>query len=143
MGLLSRLLKGGDPPVSDWTDAALGRLVWSDDEEGWVGAHQGLSIVLSRGAEPQPEESVVRYARERLSDPGWMAATLEKAKREAIAEYGLQLGPEIERLQFELINFYARKGHLRIIADLSGGERDRAWRIEYGGLTCEGIGFDT
>jgi hypothetical protein len=46
-------------------------------------------------------------------------------------------------LTLRRIHFYIHdRGGERIIADLDGGKDYRAWRSEYSGTRCEGIGFD-
>ena len=51
---------------------------------------------------------------------------------------------EVVALKYEAINFYRYKSKFnRIIASLGPGEDYRAWRIEFGGTTCEGLGFDS
>jgi hypothetical protein len=32
---------------------------------------------------------------------------------------------------------------MRCFVDLSGGEPDRSWRVEFDAMTCQGFGFDT
>jgi hypothetical protein len=106
MDLSSWFRKPHEPPVREWSDEVLGVLLWSDDEDGWVGKHGELAIVLSRGNEARPSESLCAYARECLSDAALLRRSLERAKREAVTEYGSAYAHEIDGLQFGVVNFY-------------------------------------
>jgi hypothetical protein len=144
MGIFSRLWRRpSEPPVERVSDARLGELAWSPAEDGWVGVHSGVAIVLSRSAGSSPTESLRDYAASFLDDQESLQGAFDEARRGAIAEYGPGLAAEIEGLSISLLNFFERKGRHRMIADLAGGHHDRSWRMEFTGRSCDGIGFDT
>lgn len=142
MGFFSELLKKGEEPQQSFTDAVLGSMTWSKDDEAWFGQHGGKNFSLAYEWTKTPPEELSTYAREVLNDSAWLASSLAEAKERAVEQCGDFYRAEIEALTWGRIHFYLRTGKRRIIADLDGGKDDRLWRIEYGERNCEGIGFD-
>ncbi len=142
MGFLSNLFKKGEDPDKSCSDEVLGLMAWSEDDAAWLGDLKGTRFSVSYECTKHPSDTVVGYAREILSDPGWLASTLAEAKGRAKQRYGDFYFPEIDSLSFGRIHFYLHEGQRRIIADLDGGKDERLWRIEYGERRCEGIGCD-
>jgi hypothetical protein len=120
---------------------------WSGDDNSWLGSYNGFKFAISRSRkhEQTPIPELLQYANNILKDRNWLERTLVNAKKAAKAEkqYGKHYSQEIDELVFGLINFYMFKDKLQIIADLAPGKELRAWRIEYYGHHCEGIGFDS
>ena len=143
MGLLDWLTGGGVSPKPEVQDEVLGSLTWSDDEDGWLGNASGLSFSLGYSKAEVPAESLVAYARELLATPEWLITELEAAKVRQRDEFGANYEPELRELRYELVAIYQHKGNNRVIASLGPGRDHRAWRIEFSGRKCEGIGFDS
>jgi hypothetical protein len=142
MGFFSELFKKGEEPQRSYTDAVLGSMTWSQDDEAWFGQFGAKKFSLAYERMKTPPDLLLTYAREVLSDSAWLASSLAEAKEGAKREYGEFYLAEIEILTLGRIRFYLHKGRRRIIADLEGGKDDRLWRIEYVDRDCEGIGFD-
>jgi hypothetical protein len=142
MGFFSDLFKKGEDPERLCTDAVLGPMKWSDDDEAWFGEHNGRKFSLAYEWTKTPPDALVTYAREALHDTDWLASSFTAAKERAKEERGAPYAAEVDSLSFGRIHFYLHKGKRRIIADLDGGKDDRSWRIEYADRTCEGMGFD-
>ncbi len=143
MGLLEWLTGGGVRPTPEVHDEVLGTLIWSDDEDGWMGTASGFSFSLGYGKGEAPDESLVAYARALLSTPEWLVQELDAAKARQHDEFGPHLEAELKELRYELVAIYQHKGRNRVIASLGPGRDHRAWRIEFSGRECEGIGFDS
>ena len=143
MGLFDWLTGGGVRPKPEFQDEVLGTLTWSDDEDGWMGTASGFKFSLGYGSGDMPAESLVAYARELLATPEWLIQGLEAAKVRQHDEFGAQYEAELKELRYELVAIYQHKGNNRVIASLGPGRDHRAWRIEFSGRKCEGIGFDS
>jgi len=143
MGLFSSLFSRGEEPLPTCSDARLGAMEWSNDDESWVGQYQDKKFGLAYEGKCAPTSELMAYAHDVLTEPGWLDASLAAAKQQAVKEYPEPAHEEIQGLVWGAIHFYRHKGVRRIIADLEGGRNDRAWRIEYQDRKCEGIGFDS
>ena len=143
MGLLDWLTGGGVRPKPEVQDEVLGTLIWSDDEDGWMGTASGLNFSLGYGKGEAPAESLVAYARELLVTPEWLIQELEAAKVRQRDEFRGHYEAELQELRYELVAIYQHKGNNRVIASLGPGRDYRAWRIEFSGRKCKGIGFDS
>jgi hypothetical protein len=149
MGFLSNLFdvfKKGEDPDNTYTDEVLGVTTWSDEDESWHGEYRGLKFSLDYDRLKKPTEAVIAYAREVLSDPEWLLASIAAGKEKdkaRFAMYGGFYAVEIDGLTIGEINFYIHKGNRRMFIELEGGRDYRAWRIEYADRNHEGIGFDS
>jgi hypothetical protein len=143
MGLFDFITKRRAEPVREVADPTLGRLVWSSDEDGWVGRLGDTDFSIARGDGPEPSPELLAYVREVLADTAWLATCLAQAKRTAKAQYEAFYHAEIDTLRYESFGFYLRRHRPAIIADLGERDRGRSWRIEFLDRVCEGIGFDT
>ena len=142
MGILSFLGRSKNA-VPLLEHPALGKLAWSSEEREWQGSHNGLVFSLSYEGGPEPSSELLAYAQQFLQPESLLGASLEREKQQWIHWYP-NSAAEVAVLQFEHITFYRHKGKLRIFASLKPeGERGRAWRIEFGEVTCEGLGFDS
>ena len=142
MGLFSNLFKKGEAPVPTFSDSKLGAMLWSEDDEAWLGEYRGRKFGLAYEGTSAPRSELIAYAHEVLDDPEWLDASIAQAKQQVIKTYPEPSHDEIRSLAWGAIHFYRHKGARRIIADLEGGKDYRAWRIEYHDRQCEGIGFD-
>lgn len=135
----------GPEPVGRVDDPVFGPLVWSDDEESWVGEYGGYPIAIriehSESTEPAPE--LLAYAREFLGADGATFTRNLAEAREAAAHEFEQFASEFAGLQVEMLSFSKSKRGLGCFVGLSEGERDRSWRAEFEGMRCLGFGFDT
>ena len=64
MGMFS-WLQQSSVPVAVWQDEHVGTLTWSDEEDGWIGSHAGLSFCISRIRESSssPAPALLAYAK--------------------------------------------------------------------------------
>jgi hypothetical protein len=141
--MLKRLFKRGEPPTPMVHDSVLGELKWSEDDEAWHGSYRGRVFSVAYDGSPMPSPRVLAYAREILDDPSWLETSLAQAKAEAAKDFSDFYAAELQALTLGEVHLFVndRRGEC-IIAILDGGKDDRAWRIEFTGKRCEGIGFD-
>jgi hypothetical protein len=125
-------------------DPLLGTLTWSADDESWLGIYGDQSFSLGFQGSRAPSQELRAYALQVLGAPDWLDRTLSQAKALATTNYTTFYTAETASLRFGTIHFYrdSKRGPCAIAA-LVGGRDCRSWRIEYSGLTCEGIGFDS
>ena len=142
MGFLSKVFRTGEDPADPYSDEVLGSMIWSEDDEAWLGELSGTKFSLAYDGAARPSEVLIAYAKEILVDRQWLESTLNEAKVRARQEFEEFFWEEINALNFGRIHFYLHHSKRRILADLNGGKDDRAWRIEYQDRDCEGIGFD-
>ncbi len=144
MGILN-LLFGNKVEIEDTIDdPILGKLSWDEDEESWRGNYLGYEILLAlESGMSAPSDELRLYAIDILNSDGFLARELDSVKQSYIADI-LESEDEVTRLDYVDINFYRYKSkYNRIIASLGPGENYRAWRIEFGEKSCEGLGFDS
>lgn len=142
MSLLSKLFKSTARPAESYTDAVLGEMRYSTDDEAWIGMCSGHEYSLAYEKGNTPDEGILAYAREVIMDTNWLNTTLSEARQTALGEHPSSYADEIRSLRFGMLHFYTYRGKKKIIVDLNGGGGCRSWRIEYTERTCEGIGFD-
>ena len=140
---LARLFERPEEPVPECELAALGQVHWSEDDEAWRGCFNGISYLLSYEGRVTPAEDLIAYAFRMLDDKEAFLAAIHAAKLAGLAEYPLFYSDEISGLSLGLVYFFRNKQQFRILADLDGGLDCRAWRVEFLGDHCEGIGFDS
>ncbi|QIF04592.1 hypothetical protein [Roseimicrobium sp. ORNL1] len=149
MGFFSNLFdafKKGEDPDNIYTDEVLGITNWSEESESWHGEYRGLKFSLDYDRLRKPTDAVVAYAREVLTDPEYLVASIAAGKerdKARFAMYGGFYAAEIDGLTIGEISFYIHKQTRRMLIGLEGGRDYRAWRIEYVDRICEGIGFDS
>jgi hypothetical protein len=149
MSLISKLRgvfgRSGEPieePMPEFVDPVLGAMNWNEDDETWIGEHNGFRFALSYERKREPTWAVIEYARETLANPQWLNDGLARAKAAAARDFVQYYLDEVNSPIFGLIHFHIHKNQPRIFAELEGGRDFRCWRIEYSGTKCEGIGFD-
>jgi hypothetical protein len=145
MSLFSRVreaFSAGEPPDQQFVDPVLGSLRWGDENECWLGEHRGVQFSLDYDRTVRPHPELVDYARSILCDPSFLTESLENARAKAMTEFEAFYHPEIEALTLDGVHFCRRRDGCGLLADLQGGRNFRAWRIEYSGRRCDGIGFD-
>ena len=122
MGLFSNLFKKGEDPEQQYTDAVLGAMSWSEDDEAWFGEHNGIKFGLAYEWTKTPANALVAYAREVLLDTDWLTSSLAAAKKHAKEGRDAAYAAEVDSLTFERIHFYLHVVKRRIIAYLVGGK---------------------
>jgi hypothetical protein len=142
MGFLGKLFKKRPEPPPPFTDAVLGLMEWSEDDESWMGKYNGFDFALGYEGEPALTQAVLDYAKVFLSQPDWLASALAAEKKRWESRVPKRLWPELEALRFGIIYFSMFHGPYTF-ATLEGGQDPRCWRIEYHGHECDGMGFDT
>ena len=133
----------GPEPVGRVDDSAFGPLVWSEDDESWVGEYGGYRIAIGYSALAVPAPELLAYARDFLGPDG---ATFTRNLVEARATHAHEFqrwGSEFAGLRVGTLGFGMSKRGMGCFVDLPGGEPDRSWRVEFDGMRCEGFGFDT
>lgn len=133
----------GPEPVSRVDDPVFGSLVWSDDDEAWVGEYGGYCIAISYSGAAEPAPDLLAYAREFLGVDGAAFTRNLAVARKAHAHEFKQWASEFAGLQAEMLSFIVSKRGMLCFVNLGEGERDRSWRVEFDGIRCEGFGFDT
>jgi hypothetical protein len=132
-------------PVVRVDDPVFGPLVWSDDDESWVGEYGGypIAIGIERSESTAPSPELLAYAREFLGPAGaTFTRNLAEARTAHTHEFE-QYRSEFAGLKVEMLNFHMSKRGAGCFINLGEGERDRSWRAEFEGLKCLGFGFDT
>ncbi len=142
MKFLKRWFESSPKPAETWADPVLGELRWSRDAEAWVGLYRDRAFSVARSAGSGPSEMLLVYARTTLEDDAWLRAAIEQAKREFLSGLPPGLSNEVASLQLGDFSFFEHGGTPCLFAELVGGQDERAWRAEFTGRTCCGIGFD-
>ena len=133
----------GPEPVGRVDDPVFGPLVWSEDDESWVGEYGGYRIAIGYSGSAVPAPELLAYAREFLG-PGGATFTRNLAEaRSAHAHEFERWASEFAGLRVGTLGFGMSTRGMRCFVDLVGGEPDRSWRVEFAGMRCEGFGFDT
>jgi len=143
MSFLSKLFDKGEAPLLSVDVAPLGQMVWSSDDEAWIGTREGVQFALGYERKATPSSNLVAYATEVLADPSWLASTLEEEKNSWASKVPTSEKSEVATLRFGLIYFSMHKNQGYIFAIVEGGRDNRSWRIEYHDRHCDGLGFDT
>lgn len=140
-----KFLFGDKTPVEQEVNIPeLGALIWDEDEESWKGNCNGVEILLSiEKSMVSPSPELIKYAVSILKNEGMLISALEEEKQKYLNKYP-KASNEVSALKYSSIMFYRYKSKFnRIIASLEPGEDFRAWRIEFSGTNCEGLGFDS
>ena len=123
-------------------DAVVGELLWSADDDGWSGVHDGLAFTIGCLGGSRPAEDLIAYARHMITRRDWLEAELARAKH-AVPPHLAKFGDELQALRFERIHFTITRGKRYTFGELGPGRDYRAWRIEFTDDKCQGIGFDS
>ena len=125
-------------------DPKLGLLVWNEDEDSWIGHLEDYLILISVEKNHNvPSAELLNYVYQILENTEILKFALESEKLKYLSRYPKD-SIEVDTLKYESLCFYRYKSkENRIIASLKSSSKYRAWRIEFSGETCEGLGFDT
>ena len=143
MSIFSKLFEKQEDPVEVFFHPILGTMNWSEQSEEWTGCLDGLSFGLAYEGKRVPNEELVSYAVDILSDQPAFMESLRKAKLEAVQTSLRSYEQEVLNLRLGSISFYRYKNQRKIVADLIGGVDSRYWKTEFTEKNCEGIGFDS
>lgn len=133
----------GPEPVGHADDPLFGPMVWSDDDESWVGEYGGYRIAIGYSGSSMPAPELLAYAHEFLGPNGVAFTRNLAAARAAQAHEFRRWASEFARLRVGTLGFGMSKRGMGWFVDLDGGEQDRSWRVEFDGMRCQGFGFDT
>ena len=121
--------------------AALGELRWSVEEKGWLGSIHGVSFCIADEGAAMPSVELLAYAEGMLCPPTAIFDALQKEKSAWQAKYP-NSAAEVSQLVYDQVALYRHKNRCWAMG-LLGPEQDmRAWRVEFQGYKCEGLGFD-
>jgi hypothetical protein len=134
---------GGPEPVVRVDDPTFGPLVWSEDDEAWVGEYGGYEIAIGYSGAAAPAPELLAYARKFLGPNGATFARILAEERAAHAHEFKRWAAEFAGLQVGMLGFGMSKRGLGCFVNLLGGEPERWWRVEFDGMKCMGFGFDT
>lgn len=137
-----RLFNPRQQPQCCFEHAILGTLRWEPNEKEWAGTYEGLTFSITHEKQPVPAEALLEYAVALLGNKKNLLATLETEKQLWAAKYPLAVD-EILPLQFDEFALYRYKGACRALVLLKPESVNKAWRMEFDGLVCKGLGFDS
>ena len=92
----------GPEPVCRVGDPVFGPLVWSDDEESWVGEYGGYPIAIGYSGFAEPAPELLAYAREFLGADGATFTRNLAAVREADAHEFVEGGQKVGHFDGQL-----------------------------------------
>jgi hypothetical protein len=141
--LYARIAGHSPEPLALFNDPVLGPLLWSEDDESWVGEHGGYRIAIGYSGLAVPDPELLAYARDCLGPEGATFTRNLAEAREARANEFAPWAAEFTRLRVEVLRFWLSDRGMGCFVDLVGGEPERSWRVEFEGLKCLGFGFDT
>ena len=133
----------GQSPVERVDDSTFGRLVWSRDDESWIGEYGGYPILIGYTGSAEPNSTLLAYARDLLGQDGSAFAPILVAARIAHAENFRRWAAEFAGLSVGELWFWKSDRGMGCFVELIGGEPERSWRVEFEGQSCSGFGFDT
>jgi hypothetical protein len=90
-----------------------------------------------------PVLELLAYARKFLGPDGVTFTQNLAEARAARAPEFRRWASEFAGLRVGTLGFGMSERGMGCFVDLIGGEPDRSWRVEFGGMRCEGFGFDT
>src|SRR5262245_38092783 len=124
----------GPEPVRRADDPEFGPLVWSEDDESWVGEYGGYRIAIGYSGAAVPAPELLAYAHEFLGQNG---ATFTRNLAEARAAQAHEFerwASEFAGLRVGTLRFGMSDRGMGCFVDLVGGEPERAWRVEFEGM---------
>jgi len=131
-----------ETPVKRVDVGALGEVVWSDDDESWVGRHGDVKFYLGFDPSfPVPTQELVAYA-ESIFASAWLFSTVEREKQRYAEKYP-KCASEISTLGIQNLYIFFRKGARHINCQLGYGSPDRFWSLDFQDDKFTGMGFDT
>jgi hypothetical protein len=133
----------GPEPVARMDDPTFGLLVWSGDDEAWVGEYGGYRIAIGYSGSAAPAAELLVYARDFLGPNGATFARILAEEQAAHAHEFKRWASEFAGLRPGTLGFGMSNRGIGCFVDLVGGEPERSWRVEFDGMRCLGFGFDT
>lgn len=141
MNLLN-FFKTREEPGQTIDHPVLGSMRWSATESEWEGSYNGFSFSIPRYDDKQPSSELLAYAMELLRDRETLFLTLAEAKQRWLTEYPGS-AEEVNPLQYDSFALYKHEGICRSLTFLTPEYPRNAWRMEFRGVQCEGLGFDS
>jgi hypothetical protein len=122
--------------------ATLGLIVWSAEDRAYGGDFNGLKFSLANAGSLNLPNELVAYAASTLVEPSFLVSSVDEEKQKWIARNPAEAA-EIEQLRIGVIGFRWRNSMGGILAMLEPESDKRLWRIEFEGVSCRGLGFDS
>lgn len=138
MQFLRKLFQPSPSPEPVFEDPTLGHMIWSEDDEAWIGAYNGFRFAFAHEGAARPSARLLSLAADVLGDAAWLANTLEDQKRQMLLELQAASGSKIPDLTSEVrglklgsLHFSTQQDRGYIFADVEGGHGDRfgAWNL--------------
>ena len=120
----------------------LGHMQYIEDDEAWLGELNGIAVSVAYTGQPQPAPSLIEYGASLARDQAWLRAEIQRHSDQYSKQYPYY-ADEVRGLTLGVISVYEYKGVSKALIDLEGGRDYRAWRVEFTGRSCDGIGFDS
>jgi hypothetical protein len=135
-----------EEPAPQVDDSALGKLIWSEDEESWGVQVNGVQVMLAYEGAASPSSLLIEFARQRMRSTEWSNTVVLAAKQRAKTDKGARYHAEIDRLVLERVSFYQHRklpNGVMVLLQFSGGDKDHFWSADLQNDELVGIGFDT
>jgi len=144
---LKRFFQGDPPPIAEKvSDAVLGTLTWSKDDEAWISdaAHDDAGFEFVIRGTPEPDEALLVRARDILRrKDDFVAEVLAFVKSEGDKERRPALyREETAGLRVESVSLWPERPEGGMIY-FSGGKDYRLWRCDMVAGKPKGLGFDS
>lgn len=122
--------------------SVLGSLLWEPNEREWRGTCNGLVFSIPQEKQTVPSAELLNYAATLLARKEELLLTLASAKQQWISKYP-ETAHEVMPLHFDEFALFRYKGACKAFVILAPEYPRNAWRIQFDGLTCQGLGFDS
>jgi hypothetical protein len=133
----------GPEPVGRVDDAVFGPLMWSGDDEAWLGEYCGYRIAIGYTDSATPAPKLLNYVRDFLGLEGTtFTRNLAKARAGHAHEFE-RCAREFAGLRVGTLGFWLSDRGMGCFVDLIGGELNRSWFVEFEEMRCLGFAFDT
>ena len=139
---LLKLFNPREEPAATYEHAVLGPMRWVPSEHEWEGSYNGYKFTIPREKGFTPSDELSGYAVALLGNSTSLAETLEVEKRRWVTKYPSSF-QEVQPLCIESFALYRHKNVCRALVLLQPESLRNSWRIEFNGLLCEGLGFDS
>lgn len=139
MGILTSLFKKDEKPLAELIDSDLGKLVWSEADEAWVGYYNSFKFSIAFDYENTPSQELLSYAKQILRRPRWLKEAILNAMKDAMEKNAGRYDDEFRKLKLNMIHFYMYMDEVRIFVDFTGCKEYRLWGINFKDLVCEGM----